>query len=157
MFLLQTKIYFCFIQEPRHLQAISDLEDSNIYSLISCKKLYNSPTDFGFCVKVMREEMHNFFPDQRCVFSAECILETNKCSIAQSLQTGIMASGFTVSMTNALCAPIICFFPIDVQWVHQVSFILFLLDRIAQHVMLVFLPKHNGNLKEENKHEQSLI
>ncbi|CAJ0952744.1 unnamed protein product [Ranitomeya imitator] len=43
-----------FIQEPRHLQGISDLEDSNIYSLISCKKLYNSPTDFGFCVKPNR-------------------------------------------------------------------------------------------------------
>ncbi|KAG8442710.1 hypothetical protein GDO86_011489 [Hymenochirus boettgeri] len=38
-------------KEPRHLQGISDLEDSNIYSLITCKKLYNSPTDFGFCVK----------------------------------------------------------------------------------------------------------
>ncbi|KAG8572378.1 hypothetical protein GDO81_012031 [Engystomops pustulosus] len=38
-------------KEPRHLQGISDLEDSNIYSLISCKKLYNSPTDFGFCIK----------------------------------------------------------------------------------------------------------
>ncbi|XP_056376305.1 growth factor receptor-bound protein 10 isoform X4 [Hyla sarda] len=41
-------------KEPRHLQGISDLEDSNIYSLISCKKLYNSPTDFGFCVKPNR-------------------------------------------------------------------------------------------------------
>ncbi|XP_018413554.1 PREDICTED: growth factor receptor-bound protein 10 isoform X3 [Nanorana parkeri] len=42
------------LQEPRHLQGISDLEDSNIYSLISCKKLYNAPTDFGFCVKPNR-------------------------------------------------------------------------------------------------------
>ncbi|PIO39865.1 hypothetical protein AB205_0012250 [Aquarana catesbeiana] len=41
-------------KEPRHLQGISDLEDSNIYSLISCKKLYNSPTDFGFGVKPNR-------------------------------------------------------------------------------------------------------
>ncbi|KAM3929789.1 growth factor receptor-bound protein 10 isoform 1-T1 [Leptodactylus fuscus] len=41
-------------KEPRHLQGISDLEDSNVYSLISCKKLYNSPTDFGFCVKPNR-------------------------------------------------------------------------------------------------------
>ncbi|KAM4706104.1 growth factor receptor-bound protein 10 [Rhinophrynus dorsalis] len=41
-------------KEPRHLQGISDLEDSNIYSLITCKKLYNSPTDFGFCVKPNR-------------------------------------------------------------------------------------------------------
>ncbi|XP_018413553.1 PREDICTED: growth factor receptor-bound protein 10 isoform X2 [Nanorana parkeri] len=41
-------------KEPRHLQGISDLEDSNIYSLISCKKLYNAPTDFGFCVKPNR-------------------------------------------------------------------------------------------------------
>ncbi|KAG9467268.1 hypothetical protein GDO78_015263 [Eleutherodactylus coqui] len=41
-------------KEPRHLQGISDLEDSNVYSLISCRKLYNSPTDFGFCVKPNR-------------------------------------------------------------------------------------------------------
>ncbi|XP_072268218.1 growth factor receptor-bound protein 10 isoform X2 [Pyxicephalus adspersus] len=41
-------------KEPRHLQGISDLEDSNIYSTISCKKLYNSPTDFGFCIKPNR-------------------------------------------------------------------------------------------------------
>ncbi|XP_063308101.1 growth factor receptor-bound protein 10-like isoform X3 [Pelobates fuscus] len=41
-------------KEPRHLQGISDIEDSNIYSLITCKKLYNSPTDFGFCVKPCR-------------------------------------------------------------------------------------------------------
>ncbi|KAM9308060.1 growth factor receptor-bound protein 10 [Gastrophryne carolinensis] len=41
-------------KEPRHLQGISDLEDSNIYLTFSCKKLYNSPTDFGFCVKPNR-------------------------------------------------------------------------------------------------------
>ncbi|XP_075442600.1 growth factor receptor-bound protein 10 isoform X2 [Ascaphus truei] len=41
-------------KEPRHLQGISDLEDSNIYSLITCKKLHSSPTDFGFCVKPNR-------------------------------------------------------------------------------------------------------
>ncbi|XP_053324115.1 growth factor receptor-bound protein 10 isoform X2 [Spea bombifrons] len=41
-------------KEPRHLQGICDLEDCNIYLLISCKKLYNPPTDFGFCVKPNR-------------------------------------------------------------------------------------------------------
>ncbi|XP_061446023.1 growth factor receptor-bound protein 10 isoform X2 [Rhineura floridana] len=41
-------------KEPRHLQLLADLEDSNIYSLIAGKKLYNAPTDFGFCIKLNR-------------------------------------------------------------------------------------------------------
>ncbi|MGH0165924.1 UNVERIFIED_CONTAM: hypothetical protein FKN15_050055 [Acipenser sinensis] len=39
------------LQEPRHLQLLADLEDSNIFSVITSKKLYNAPTDFGFCIK----------------------------------------------------------------------------------------------------------
>ncbi|XP_033914571.1 growth factor receptor-bound protein 10-like isoform X1 [Acipenser ruthenus] len=38
-------------KEPRHLQLLADLEDSNIFSVITSKKLYNAPTDFGFCIK----------------------------------------------------------------------------------------------------------
>nr|XP_006136424.1 growth factor receptor-bound protein 10 isoform X1 [Pelodiscus sinensis] len=41
-------------KEPRHLQLLADLEDSNIFSLIAGKKLYNAPTDYGFCVKPNR-------------------------------------------------------------------------------------------------------
>ncbi|XP_069469509.1 growth factor receptor-bound protein 10 isoform X2 [Ambystoma mexicanum] len=41
-------------KEPRHLQVIGELEDSNVFSLTSCKKLYGSPTDFGFCIKPNR-------------------------------------------------------------------------------------------------------
>ncbi|XP_069072901.1 growth factor receptor-bound protein 10 isoform X2 [Pleurodeles waltl] len=41
-------------KEPRHLQVIADLEDSNVFSLISCKKLYGYPTDYGFCIKPNR-------------------------------------------------------------------------------------------------------
>uniref|UniRef100_A0A8D0HBA2 Growth factor receptor bound protein 10 n=1 Tax=Sphenodon punctatus TaxID=8508 RepID=A0A8D0HBA2_SPHPU len=41
-------------KEPRHLQLLADLEDSNIFSLIAGKKLYNAPTDFGFCIKPNR-------------------------------------------------------------------------------------------------------
>ncbi|XP_039593472.1 growth factor receptor-bound protein 10 isoform X1 [Polypterus senegalus] len=38
-------------KEPRHLQLIADLEDSNIFSVVAGKKLYGTPTDFGFCIK----------------------------------------------------------------------------------------------------------
>ncbi|XP_006875349.1 PREDICTED: growth factor receptor-bound protein 10 isoform X2 [Chrysochloris asiatica] len=39
------------LQEPRHLQLLADLEDSNIFSLIAGKKQYSAPTDHGFCIK----------------------------------------------------------------------------------------------------------
>ncbi|KAF7247829.1 Growth factor receptor-bound protein 10 [Varanus komodoensis] len=42
------------LQEPRHLQLLADLEDSNIFSLIAGKKMYNAPTDYGFCIKPNR-------------------------------------------------------------------------------------------------------
>ncbi|XP_025927853.1 growth factor receptor-bound protein 10 isoform X2 [Apteryx rowi] len=42
------------LQEPRHLQLLADLEDSNIFSLIAGKKLYNAPADYGFCIKPNR-------------------------------------------------------------------------------------------------------
>ncbi|XP_030352415.1 growth factor receptor-bound protein 10 isoform X2 [Strigops habroptila] len=41
-------------KEPRHLQLLADLEDSNIFSLIAGKKLYNAPAEFGFCIKPNR-------------------------------------------------------------------------------------------------------
>ncbi|NWR28330.1 GRB10 protein, partial [Tachuris rubrigastra] len=41
-------------KEPRHLQLLADLEDSNIFSLIAGKKLYSAPAEFGFCIKPNR-------------------------------------------------------------------------------------------------------
>ncbi|XP_066546537.1 growth factor receptor-bound protein 10 isoform X2 [Amia ocellicauda] len=38
-------------KEPRHLQLLADLEDSNIFSVIAGKKLYNAPTEYEFCIK----------------------------------------------------------------------------------------------------------
>lgn len=43
--------YFLF-QEPRHLQFIADFSDSEVYTVLSAKKLHGAPTDYGFCVKV---------------------------------------------------------------------------------------------------------
>lgn len=43
--------YFC-LQEPRHLQLLADLEESNIFTVITGKKQHGAPTDFGFCIKV---------------------------------------------------------------------------------------------------------
>lgn len=39
-------------QEPRHLQLLSDLDDSNVFTVITGRKLHNAPTDFQFCIKV---------------------------------------------------------------------------------------------------------
>uniref|UniRef100_A0A8C6PGC4 Growth factor receptor-bound protein 10a n=1 Tax=Nothobranchius furzeri TaxID=105023 RepID=A0A8C6PGC4_NOTFU len=38
-------------KEPRHLQLLSDLEDSNIFTIITGRKLHNAPTDYQFCIK----------------------------------------------------------------------------------------------------------
>uniref|UniRef100_A0A665TMF9 Growth factor receptor-bound protein 10-like n=1 Tax=Echeneis naucrates TaxID=173247 RepID=A0A665TMF9_ECHNA len=37
--------------EPRHLQLLSDLEDSNVFTIITGRKLHNAPTDYQFCIK----------------------------------------------------------------------------------------------------------
>ncbi|XP_072316219.1 growth factor receptor-bound protein 10 isoform X2 [Eucyclogobius newberryi] len=38
-------------KEPRHLQLLADLDDGNIFTVISSKKQHSVPTDFGFCIK----------------------------------------------------------------------------------------------------------
>uniref|UniRef100_A0A3B3C7V7 Growth factor receptor bound protein 10 n=1 Tax=Oryzias melastigma TaxID=30732 RepID=A0A3B3C7V7_ORYME len=38
-------------KEPRHLQLLADLEDSNIFTVITGKKQHSAPTDFQFCIK----------------------------------------------------------------------------------------------------------
>ncbi|XP_067869783.1 growth factor receptor-bound protein 7-like isoform X2 [Heterodontus francisci] len=40
-------------KEPRHLQYFADVNESNIYTVTN-KKMYNSPTEFGFCIKLHR-------------------------------------------------------------------------------------------------------
>ncbi len=43
---------FSLSQEPRHLQFVADFSDSDVYTLLSAKKLHGAPTDYGLCVKV---------------------------------------------------------------------------------------------------------
>ncbi|KAJ8350713.1 hypothetical protein SKAU_G00258430 [Synaphobranchus kaupii] len=38
-------------KEPRHLQFIAELCDSDVYILLSGRKMYGAPTDYGFCIK----------------------------------------------------------------------------------------------------------
>ncbi|KAI7806956.1 putative growth factor receptor-bound protein 10 [Triplophysa rosa] len=38
-------------KEPRHLQLLADLEDSNVFTVITERKLHNAPTDYVFCIK----------------------------------------------------------------------------------------------------------
>ena len=39
-------------QDPRHLQCVADVNESNVYVVTQGRKLYGMPTDFGFCIKV---------------------------------------------------------------------------------------------------------
>lgn len=43
---------FFVLKEPRHLQFIADFSDSDVYTVLSAKKLHGAPTDYGLCVKV---------------------------------------------------------------------------------------------------------
>ncbi|MBN3326388.1 GRB14 protein, partial [Atractosteus spatula] len=38
-------------KEPRHLQFIAEFSDNDVYSLLSARKMYGAPTDYGFCIK----------------------------------------------------------------------------------------------------------
>uniref|UniRef100_A0A668AIK8 Growth factor receptor bound protein 10 n=1 Tax=Myripristis murdjan TaxID=586833 RepID=A0A668AIK8_9TELE len=38
-------------KEPRHLQLLADLEDSNIFTVITGKKQHSAPTEYAFCIK----------------------------------------------------------------------------------------------------------
>ncbi|XP_008293653.1 growth factor receptor-bound protein 10-like isoform X1 [Stegastes partitus] len=54
MFLRRSGLYYSTkgtSKEPRHLQLMSDLEDSNIFTIITGRKLHNAPTDYQFCIK----------------------------------------------------------------------------------------------------------
>ncbi|XP_015241509.1 PREDICTED: growth factor receptor-bound protein 10-like isoform X2 [Cyprinodon variegatus] len=54
MFLRRSGLYYSTkgtSKEPRHLQVLSDLEDSNIYTIITGRKLHNAPADYQFCIK----------------------------------------------------------------------------------------------------------
>ncbi|XP_068930367.1 growth factor receptor-bound protein 7 isoform X4 [Petaurus breviceps papuanus] len=58
------KRFYCFLRrsglyystkgtskDPRHLQYVADVNESNVYLVTQGRKLYGMPTDFGFCVK----------------------------------------------------------------------------------------------------------
>ncbi|KAK3525315.1 hypothetical protein QTP86_029118, partial [Hemibagrus guttatus] len=39
------------LQEPRHLQLLSDLEESSVFTMTTGKKVHNAPTEYQFCIK----------------------------------------------------------------------------------------------------------
>ncbi|XP_051576089.1 growth factor receptor-bound protein 10-like isoform X5 [Myxocyprinus asiaticus] len=54
VFLRRSGLYFSTkgtSKEPRHLQLLADLEDSNVFTVITGRKLHNAPTDYEFCIK----------------------------------------------------------------------------------------------------------
>ncbi|XP_062385203.1 growth factor receptor-bound protein 10a isoform X2 [Sardina pilchardus] len=54
MFLRRSGLYYSTkgtSKEPRHLQLLSDLEESNVFSVTTGRKMHNAPTDFQFCIK----------------------------------------------------------------------------------------------------------
>uniref|UniRef100_A0A8C9V8G9 Growth factor receptor bound protein 14 n=2 Tax=Scleropages formosus TaxID=113540 RepID=A0A8C9V8G9_SCLFO len=38
-------------KEPRHLQFVAEFSDSDVYSLLSARKMHGAPTEYGFCIK----------------------------------------------------------------------------------------------------------
>ncbi|XP_038827821.1 growth factor receptor-bound protein 10-like [Salvelinus namaycush] len=54
MFLRRSGLYYSTkgsSKEPRHLQLLSDLEDSSVFTVTTGGKLHNAPTDYQFCIK----------------------------------------------------------------------------------------------------------
>ncbi|XP_059412018.1 growth factor receptor-bound protein 10-like isoform X1 [Carassius carassius] len=54
MFLRRSGLYCStkgMSKEPRHLQLLSDLEDSNIFTVTTGRKMHNAPTDYQFSIK----------------------------------------------------------------------------------------------------------
>ncbi|XP_045550785.1 growth factor receptor-bound protein 10 isoform X2 [Salmo salar] len=54
MFLRRSGLYYSTkgsSKEPRHLQLLSDLEDSSVFTVTTGRKLHNAPTDYKFCIK----------------------------------------------------------------------------------------------------------
>uniref|UniRef100_A0AAY4CL31 Growth factor receptor-bound protein 10a n=1 Tax=Denticeps clupeoides TaxID=299321 RepID=A0AAY4CL31_9TELE len=62
MFLRRSGLYYstkATSKEPRHLQLLSDLEESCMFTVTTGRKMHNAPTDYLFCikpVKVQREQ-----------------------------------------------------------------------------------------------------
>uniref|UniRef100_A0A8C7QBP8 Growth factor receptor-bound protein 10b n=1 Tax=Oncorhynchus mykiss TaxID=8022 RepID=A0A8C7QBP8_ONCMY len=59
VFLRRSGLYFSTkgtSKEPRHLQLLADLEDSNVFTVTTGKKLHSAPTDYEFCIKVRSRE-----------------------------------------------------------------------------------------------------
>ncbi|KAM9710249.1 growth factor receptor-bound protein 14 isoform 1-T1 [Menidia menidia] len=53
-FLRRSGLYFSskgMSKEPRHLQFFADLSDSDVYTVLSAKKLHGAPAEFAFCIK----------------------------------------------------------------------------------------------------------
>ena len=40
------------LQEPHYLTLLSALDDVNIYFALNAKKVFNAPTNYGFCLRV---------------------------------------------------------------------------------------------------------
>jgi len=40
------------LQEPQYLTLLSALDDVNIYVAQNAKKVFNAPTNYGFCLRV---------------------------------------------------------------------------------------------------------
>uniref|UniRef100_A0A671M5J8 Growth factor receptor-bound protein 10-like n=1 Tax=Sinocyclocheilus anshuiensis TaxID=1608454 RepID=A0A671M5J8_9TELE len=54
MFLRRSGLYYStkgMSKEPRHLQLLSDLEESNVFTVTTGRKMHNAPTDYQFCIK----------------------------------------------------------------------------------------------------------
>lgn len=73
LLLIVVSLHICLFQEPRHLQLLADLEDSNIFTVVTGKKQHSAPTDYGFCIKVrlrlMRPVANEILSPEKCLIN----------------------------------------------------------------------------------------
>ncbi len=86
-------------QEPRHLQLLSDLEDSNIFTIITGRKLHNAPTDYQFCIKVTHTRKRcNLSNSLHPLLEVAIPKNLNKCA-----RLDVVISLFLVQISLASC------------------------------------------------------
>ncbi|XP_072364950.1 growth factor receptor-bound protein 10 isoform X4 [Scyliorhinus torazame] len=91
VFLRRSGLYFSSkgtSKEPRHLQLLADIEANNVFSLVTGKKTYSAPTDYGFCIKPIK--MRNETKDLRLLCAEDEQSRTCWMTAFRLLKYGIL-------------------------------------------------------------------
>ncbi|KAK2536218.1 hypothetical protein Q9233_003427 [Columba guinea] len=82
-------------KDPRHLQYFADLTESNIYYVTQGKKLYGTPTEFGFCIKYGMQLYRNYQQAQARLSQPSWIGPTPLRSVSDNALVAMDFSGCT--------------------------------------------------------------